>query len=517
MRAVIDSLLPDGSIWQPAPGGDLDNLLDGMGDNAQVLYDFLNAIASIRDPRKTTILSDLEKEYGVLTNEFLTEQERRDQLVGIKYAKPDTASDDLLQDKLRAAGFDGIIVTSNDPAIDPALITGELLVNGPIVIEQTPQYLAQANGDNTFAGNGIAIAGYFVNIGRTFHEYDLPSEWRYWRYIFFVGGAASGWPGAPAIATLDIDYKREEALKTLILKYKPLHSWCVLVVDFIMIWEAQTAAAPFAGSFFAAAFGDDLYLLVGASGEIETSPDGVAWTKRTAAAAFGGIFSAAAYGNGTYVIAGASGEIQTSPDGINWTHRNAAAAYGGQFLGAAWNGELFVLVGETGEIQTSPDGITWTNRANDGGFVGDFNAITHGNNLFVAAGTSAEIQTSPDGITWTAQTADPPFAGSFQSAVFGDGKYILTGATGEIQRSLDGEIWQNQTPAGAFAGTFSSSVFGNEIFVIMGSSGEIQRSSDGKTWKHEDNAGAFGGSFFASTYGNRLFTIAGSSAEIQTS
>ncbi len=233
MKAVYEALLPDGAIWQPKTGGDFDNLLAGIGDNAQVVYEFLDSIASIRDPRKTPILSDLEKEYGVLTNTDLTEAERRTQLVGIKYAKPDTASDDLVQDKLRAAGFDNIVVTSNDPAIDPDLISGELLVNGPIYIEQKPGYLAQANGDNTFAGNALAIAGYFLNIERTAHIYEIPDLWRYWRFIFFVGGAASGWPGSPAIATYNVDANREQQLKTLILKYKPLHSWCILVVNYV--------------------------------------------------------------------------------------------------------------------------------------------------------------------------------------------------------------------------------------------------------------------------------------------
>lgn len=233
MKAVYEALLPSGAIWRAKPGGDFDNLLVGMGDNAQEVYDFLDSIASIRDPRKTPILSDLEKEYGVLTNTNLTVAERREQLIGIKYAKPDTASDDLVQDKLRAAGFDNIVVTKNNPAIDPDLITGELLINGPIYTEQTPGYLAQANGDNTFAANGLAISGYFLNIERTAHVYTIPDLWRYWRYVFFVGGAASGWPGAPAIATYNVDADREQQLKSLILKYKPLRSWCILVVNYV--------------------------------------------------------------------------------------------------------------------------------------------------------------------------------------------------------------------------------------------------------------------------------------------
>lgn len=233
MKAVLEALLPPGEIWKPKPDGDFDHLLDGMGENAQVIFEFLDALAQIRNPRRTPILTDLEKEYGELTNTALTEADRRTQLAGVKYALPDTASDDLVQDKLQAAGFDNIVVTSNDPAIDPALITGELLVNGPIYETQAPGYLAQANGDNMFAGNARAVAGYFINIERTAHVYNLPTPWRYWRYVFFVGGVASGWPGSPAIATYNVDADKEQLLKRLIFKYKPLHSWCVLVVNYV--------------------------------------------------------------------------------------------------------------------------------------------------------------------------------------------------------------------------------------------------------------------------------------------
>ena len=233
MKAVLEALLPDGAIWKPKPDGDFDRLLAGMGDNAQLPYEWLDSLAQLRNPRRPPILSDLEKEYGQLTNTDLTEAERRTQLAAVKYAIPDTASWELVQDKLRAAGFDAIVVTPNDPAIDPNLISGELLVNGPIYTEQKPGYLAQANGDNMFAGNARAIAGYFLNIERTAHVYSIPSIWRYWRFVFFVGGVASGWPGAPAIATYNVDANKEQLLKRLILTYKPLRSWCVLVANYV--------------------------------------------------------------------------------------------------------------------------------------------------------------------------------------------------------------------------------------------------------------------------------------------
>lgn len=255
MKAVFEALLPQGAIWKPKPDGDFDRLLAGMGDNAQLLYDFNESLAHLRDPRRTASLADLEKEYGQLTNTALSEADRRKQLAGVKYAVPDTESWELMQDKLREAGFDNIVVTPNDPAINPDLITGELVVNGPVYTEQTTQYLAQANGDNMFAGNALAITGYFVNIARTPHAYEVNSiggsaRWPYWRFIFFVGGVASGWPSAPAIAIYPVDANREQLLKRLVLSYKPLRAWALLVIEYVYQFFADLIFANTTTRYF---------------------------------------------------------------------------------------------------------------------------------------------------------------------------------------------------------------------------------------------------------------------------
>jgi hypothetical protein len=226
MKAVFDALLPDGSFWHYKPGGDFDKLISGMGDNAQAMFEFLGAIANQRDPYLTNMLSDLELEYGLLTDERLTEQDRRDQVAAIKFAKPGTGSYTYLQDRLIAAGFD-LIVTPNDPALDPNMFlgedflmvangynayagyyesgtptlaiagygaaAGELVVNGDLFV-QTVGYLMQANGGDAFAGNEKAVAGYFLSINRTAIEYTVPEDPDRWNYIFFVGGEATGWP-----------------------------------------------------------------------------------------------------------------------------------------------------------------------------------------------------------------------------------------------------------------------------------------------------------------------------------
>jgi len=518
MKAVFESLLPPGAIWNPKPGGDFDHLLDGIGDNAQAVYEELEALADIRNPRQTPILSDLEKEYGVLTNVELSEAERRELLAGVKYVKPTTASFDHLQDNLRAAGFAGIIVTPNDPAIDPALITGDLIVNGPIITEQTSGYLMQAGGAQAYAGHVNAVAGYFRNIVRTEHVYVLPSDFLAWRFIFFVGGAASGWPGAPAIATYSVDYKLETELVRLILKYKPLHSWAVLVIDPIMIWTAQTAAAAYAGDFFAAAAGPDQYLIVGQFAEIQTSPDGVAWAHQSndPSPAFTSTFLGAAYGDGVYVIVGNSARIESSPDGINWDRRVADVGYAGGWRAVIHGAGQFIALGEFGEIQTSPTGAGWTARTPAGGFANSFFGGAYGDGLYVIVGFGGEIQTSPDGVTWTARTAAGGYGAIFYDGAYGKGLHVIVGQGGEIQTSPDGVTWTARTAAGGYSARFRSIVFGNERFVAFGYNGEIQSSEDGITWKQETAAGGYSDDFFGGAYGLNKFLPVGENAEIQT-
>jgi hypothetical protein len=522
MKSVFEALLPPGAIWRPKPDGDFDRLLAGMGDNAQEIYEFFEDLAHVRDPRRTTILSDLEKEYGIITNPALPEADRITQLLAVKYAVPDTASWEHVQDKLRAAGFTGIVVTPNDPAIDPDIIIsapggGELLVNGELVINQTPAYLAQANGDNTFAANGLAVCGYFVNVDREIYQYSIPDAWRYWRFFGFIGGAASGWPGSPAIALHNVNYKLESTLKRLILGYKPEHSWAVLRINYIMIWTHQTPAGAYSNTFTSGVYGSGpgLYLLTGLGAELQSSPDGINWTAQSLAGSPSDM-NTSVYGDGLYVVAGNNGEIQTSPDGVIWTARTAAGGYTGSFVGSTYGNGLYVLVGDNGEIQTSPDGINWTAQTADGGYTGTFNDATYSGDLFLIVGDTGEIQTSPDGINWTAQSAAGGYTGVFYGATFGAGYFCIVGDTGEIQSSPDGINWTAQSAAGAYSGTFLDVMHGNGRFLAVGFGAEIQSSLDVVTWKQETADPPFSGFFSSAIYGAGLFVIAGQSAEIQT-
>ena len=212
MRAVIDAALPDGSIWNPEPGGDLDKLLDGSAENMETVRLFLAGIKDARNPALTAYLDDLEREFGVLTNLSLTEAQRRAQLHPEVYSRGGGGTLDDLQTALDSAGFD-VTVHPNDPAVDPnpfltqnfqmvagggnafagnagafaRRIGGELLVNGDI-FKQSRIFTSVAG--TLFAGAGHG-AGEYVDLLRTKVVYPIPTDPGDWPLVFFVGGAAT--------------------------------------------------------------------------------------------------------------------------------------------------------------------------------------------------------------------------------------------------------------------------------------------------------------------------------------
>lgn len=264
-RAILDALLPDGSFWNVKTAGFYDLLMDALGENDDRLVNDLCCLSTLRDPFLTPILSDLEKEYGIQTDLNLTEEERRIQLAAIVYKGENGGSKDDLQNALNDAGFD-VQVHENSPAVDPDIFLnsipfmvaggdnafagffpttpgdytsiagktgGDLLVNGDI-FEQRAKYLSVANGDNMFAGNGNALAGRFDELVQDPILYPIPDDPDSWPFFFFVGGDATrnGAGELTAIATADVPRSQQVAFERIILRYKPIHTWAGLIINY---------------------------------------------------------------------------------------------------------------------------------------------------------------------------------------------------------------------------------------------------------------------------------------------
>lgn len=187
----------------------------------------------------------------------------------------------------------------------------------------------------------------------------------------------------------------------------------------------------------------------------------------------------AAYGDGVYVMVGTSGKIANSIDGINWVQRSSGFG-ASNIMGVAFGNGLFVAVSVSNVIETSPDGITWTPRAS--GLAGGVMLfVTFGGGLFVAGGTAGEITTSPDGIAWTSRISS--FGTTIvQAAAYGNGVYVIVGSGGKVASSTDGITWALQT-SNYGSGTLKAVAYGSGLFVAVGNTvNTVTRSEDGVTW-----------------------------------
>lgn len=191
------------SITRSTTAGALLRSLMGMADNHQVMRDYLRDLAFIREPKLTPILSDLEREYGRLVDPALSDSERRDVLYELVYAPRGTGAASYLQTQLQAAGFD-VNVYPNSPASDPAEFSygvgGQIITNN-ILYDRT-----------------IAEAVAYQEL---------------WPFVFFIGGDAVR-DNDGRIVHIDpviIPDAQRSAFRTVVLRAKPVHSWCIAVIN----------------------------------------------------------------------------------------------------------------------------------------------------------------------------------------------------------------------------------------------------------------------------------------------
>lgn len=269
-RAVIDALLPQGPAWTPDADSDYDKFLDGIADNSEAVRASLDALRHLRNPWKTPILKDLEREFAVIPSAAASESERRQRLASTMFRRTTLPTYSMLEEQIAAAGFPGIYVHANSPAVDPSLfigrnfnmtagdllpggndaqcgepeaycaqVGGELLVNGDI-FRQQPNYTCLCDLANSFDGSGQcgeagASCGEYDGVTMFPMVYEVPTDPGYWPMLFFVGGPATRDPVTGALTSIDIAtvaIERKDEFRRLILRYKPMCSWAAL----ILVW-----------------------------------------------------------------------------------------------------------------------------------------------------------------------------------------------------------------------------------------------------------------------------------------
>ena len=152
--------------------------------------------------------------------------------------------------------------------------------------------------------------------------------------------------------------------------------------------------------------------VVGVSGMLATeahatTPSMPTWSTPLSTTASGGIDSLA-YGDGLFVSVGASGTAAYSADGVTWTPVSLLAVNEG-FVSVAFGNGTFVAISRHGRVATSSDGMTWTISPDPlpcalvlqgyrcGPYAFTWKAVTYGNGIFVAVESRATGAYSTDG------------------------------------------------------------------------------------------------------------------------
>lgn len=200
-RVAWDSLLPTGSAWNVESDGDLDKYFDGLALDFEIARSRIVEAEHTRDPEKTSVLSDLEIDFGVLPDTNLTEAQRRAYLAAVMGEIDELPSWERFQAKLRAAGFD-VYVYPNDPPIDPSGVatTDQLIVNGTCVTEQSKDFAstvcADSSGETTVCADIVttpasergSTVGEYDGMIRTEYVYSMPPESR-WPFVWFIAAS----------------------------------------------------------------------------------------------------------------------------------------------------------------------------------------------------------------------------------------------------------------------------------------------------------------------------------------
>lgn len=269
-RAAFDTLKPPGNLWKPEPGEDLDNQWNGLTDAIEDAREYANSLADIRNPYKTPVFEDLERNYGIKPNSTISTAIRQARLARKVYQKAKNNTIEDLQSALDIAGFD-LQVHKNDPAIDPATfltdyfqitagsdyayagynngvdilafaarLGGEWLVNTEIFL-QSNAYLMQAGGDIAYAGytsdgvNSEACAGYFEGYRQDLLTYPAITDSGYWHMVYFIGGDATR-DGSGYLLTMEqgaVDSNRLDELKEICLSIKNMSVWIALIITLV--------------------------------------------------------------------------------------------------------------------------------------------------------------------------------------------------------------------------------------------------------------------------------------------
>ena len=174
------------------------------------------------------------------------------------------------------------------------------------------------------------------------------------------------------------------------------------------------------------------------------------------------------FGAGVFVVVGDSGNIWSSTDGITWTQRTSG--HTNNLTRVRFENGVFVAAGVS-NIMTSTDGITWTNSSGGAGAICQSVSYVGNNVWIVGYATSTAYRSTNNGTSWSTFT----LVGSYSNltAVAGNGTgYVLGGfSSNGLAYSLNyGSTWTNIGALTGVSGNVSVVFYAGVFFVRSSSS-----------------------------------------------
>jgi hypothetical protein len=219
------------------------------------------------------------------------------------------------------------------------------------------------------------------------------------------------------------------------------------------------------------AYGDGLFIAVGADALIQTSPNGKKWS--FVQVEFGKTLRSIAYGNGKFVAVGDNGLILYSKYGKYWSKSTSAAIY--SYNNVTFANGMFVLVGPAGVLATSTDGNFWMYRYT--GTKNNLRGVAYGNGKWIAVGTNRTMVTSANGLQWSTVSSSTgvDFVG-YTDIVYGYNKFVITGLGGKIYRYVPNILWDS--PAISASNNLNTITYADGRYIAAGQGGNLFFSYD---------------------------------------
>ena len=227
------------------------------------------------------------------------------------------------------------------------------------------------------------------------------------------------------------------------------------LADPLATWHQRNSLSQ-TNALFSVVYANGLFVAVGESGTVLTSPDGITWGRQNPGTSDN--LGPIVFGSGVFLARG-SNALFRSNDGTNWTSSAWSAEEPIGWLSFA-NDRFFVLGhdlrvnGDHAIIFTSTNTIDWTRyRTSQSGAA---SAVTYANGLYVAVGAGIStvglkyipfVLTSSDAVTWTGLYFDSPLYWdlSLSDVALGNGRFVAVGPGPAAKAKGDSEVTLPQT------------------------------------------------------------------------